>query len=168
MHRRSIVKIHLIAILVGILSMGGVCSGQDLTLMQPDTIKAGVWSPSPTGAAFRSLFFPGWGQSYVGSPLKAVIYGGIEQGLIYTVYRQHRLFRYYKDQEQDQFAETHRNNRNRMTWYLAGAIILSMLDAYVDAHLYYFDVSDDLSERGSNSEGFLGTGILVNVYWRMQ
>ena len=52
------------------------------------------WRPSPTGAALRSLAFPGWGQVYVKQPLKAVIYAGIEQGFIYGIYRQHNLYKY--------------------------------------------------------------------------
>ncbi|MDP8228225.1 MAG: DUF5683 domain-containing protein [Candidatus Electryoneaceae bacterium] len=152
MYRRCVIIFPLIAILLVIMLMGGTCLADQHTTDQ-DTVSHQEWSPSPTGAAFRSLLFPGWGQSYVHSPLKAVIYGGIEQGLIYSIHRQNRLFRYYKDQEQDEFADSYKNNRNRLTWYLAGTIILSMLDAYVDAHLYHFDVSDDLSSR----DGFLGT-----------
>ncbi|MDD5087574.1 MAG: DUF5683 domain-containing protein, partial [bacterium] len=39
----------------------------------------------------------------------------------------------------------HRNNRNKMVWWLAGVVLLSMGDAYVDAQLYHLDVSPDLS-----------------------
>ncbi len=110
-----------------------------------DTSRTADWKPSPTGAAFRSLFFPGWGQAYVGKPLKAVIYGGIEEGLIFSVYLNHKFFTYYNRIGEDRIAENYREDRNRLTWYLAGAIILSMLDAFVDAHLYSFNVSENLA-----------------------
>ncbi len=43
----------------------------------------------------------------------------------------------------------YRRNRD-FTYILAGALyVLNILDAYVDAELFKFDVSDDLSLRGS-------------------
>ena len=123
------------------------------------------WQPSPTGAAVRSLLFPGWGQAYDRKPLKAVIVSGIEQGFIYSVYRQHSLYRYYSSRDQDELAEFYRDQRNRLTWYLTAAVILSMMDAYVDAHLYRFDVSEDLS-AGPERGGLFGSGVRLNIFWR--
>ncbi|MFH0765818.1 MAG: DUF5683 domain-containing protein [Calditrichota bacterium] len=109
-----------------------------------DSTKA--WKPNPTGAALRSLILPGGGQAYNQQPLKAVIYGGLEEGLIFGVYRQHQLFKSSRRSGDDVGADFYRNDRNRLTWYLTGVIILSMVDAYVDAHLFDFDVSDKFSE----------------------
>ena len=125
-----------------------------------------AWRPSPTGAALRSLAFPGWGQYYARRPLKAVIYSGIEQGLIYGIYRQHKVYKYYQSIDDDELADNIRNDRNRLGWYLTAAIILSVMDAYVDAHLYSFDVSDDLAQKKGNT-GFLGSGIALTFSWRM-
>lgn len=171
------------------------------------------WRPSPTGAALRSLAFPGWGQMYAGSPLKAVIYSGIEQGFIYGVYWQHKLYQHYYSIYQyhdsihqyydslpdshpdslenkrladfnkeladynERLANPYKNDRNRMAWYLTAAIILSVMDAYVEAHLYGFDVSDDLSGSGGRHDsvrsinyalsGFPGGGIALNIFWRI-
>jgi len=113
--------------------------------MAADSTAEKAWTPSPASAAFRSLILPGWGQAYVGRPLKAVIYGGIEQTLIFTIYRKHRLYKYYDRREEGNVASAHKEDRNRLSWYLTGAIIMSMMDAFVDAHLYNFDVSDDYS-----------------------
>lgn len=107
-----------------------------------------AWKPSPTGAALRSLLLPGWGQAYDRRPLKAVIVGGIEEGFIYGVYRQHQLFRDARGLRDESSAKFYREQRNRLTWMLAGAIIFSVVDAYVDAHLYGFEVSEQLSDRG--------------------
>ncbi len=124
------------------------------------------WSPSPTGAALRSLLFPGWGQVYNRKPLKAVIYSGIEQAFIFGIHRQHELYRHYDAIDDDNSAEFYRNNRNRQAWYLAAAMIVSVMDAYVDAHMYRFDVSKKLTAARCRN-GFLGTGIVLNISWRM-
>lgn len=95
----------------------------------------------------RSLVVPGWGQAYNQQPLKAVIYAGLEQGLIYGIYRNHTLFRQSQLAGLNDDAGFYKNERNRLGWYLAGTLILSVMDAFVDAHLFSFDVSDDLSDR---------------------
>ena len=100
--------------------------------------------PSPTGAALRSLVLPGWGQAYVGHPLKAVFYSGAAEGLIYGIYREHRLYRFYDRRGDSELAQAYQENRNRLGWYLTAAVILASMDAFVDAHLYRFDVSPDL------------------------
>ena len=87
---------------------------------------------------------PGWGQAYVGSPIKAVIYGGAEQALILSIYKSHRDYKRERANGEAFVAEKYKNDRNRLSWYLAGALILAMADAYVDAHLYDFDVSENL------------------------
>ena len=103
---------------------------------------------------------------YARQPLKAVIYGGIEQGFIYGVYRGHKLYQYHKAHNNEGLANFYENNRNRMAWYLVAAIILSVMDAYVDAHLYGFDVSDDLAHSEVRG-GFLGTGMNLVISWRV-
>ena len=162
MHRSS--KIIWLFLLSVVLS-GYSVAGDSLS------IKNEVWSPSPSGAALRSFLLPGWGQAYVGSPLKAVIYGGIEQTLIFGIYKQDHLYRKYKGREDFRRADSFRNYRNRMGWYLAGALIVSMLDAYVDAHLYDFDVSDDFSDDKDNSgrlEGLSIYSVRINFSWRFE
>ncbi len=154
----------IIFVLVAMFLFGGTVLAQKRQIELFGSDKATIWSPSPAGAAFRSLLLPGWGQAYVKHPLKAVIYGGIEQALIYNVYRSNNQYHYFKGQEGFEIsADNWREDRNRLSWYLAGAIILSMMDAYVDAHLYHFNVSDDLSSQ----QGFMGSGIIVNIGWRM-
>jgi len=124
-----------------------------------------AWKPSPTGAALRSLLVPGWGQMYAGHPLKAVVYSGIELAFIHGIYRQHCLYRHYSDIGEDNTAEAYRNDRNRQGWYLAASVIVAVMDAYVDAHLYRFDVSEQLSSVNLRG-GFLGTGVNVVFSWR--
>ena len=134
MHRRGSIRTLLIA-----------CSLLLATAGYTQSPAPAPWRPSPTGAAFRSLFLPGWGQAYNQHHLKAVIYGGIEEGLIYGVYRQHQLFMDARHDGDEPLALAFKEDRNRMTWMLSGVVILSMVDAYVDAHLFDFDVSDKLT-----------------------
>ncbi len=101
------------------------------------------WRPSPTGAALRSLALPGWGQAYNRKSLKALLAMGTESGLIYSIYRYHKLQKGYRLRGEIEIANLYREDRNRLSWYLAGTIILTILDAYVDAQLYDFDVSDE-------------------------
>ncbi len=159
MYSRSNLKLSLV--IFTILLRTSMGSAQEL-----DTTKS-IWKPSPSGAAFRSLAIPGWGQAYNGNPVKAVIYGGIEQALIYGMYRNHLLFKLYKGSDRESDAGYYSNERNRLTWYLAGAMILSIMDAFVDAHLYNFDVSDDFSARDIESGLTIGN-VNVNFTFRVE
>jgi hypothetical protein len=43
--------------------------------------------------------------------------------------------------------EFYRDKRDEAAFYLLGVYIISIIDAYVGAHLYDFDVSDEMSGR---------------------
>ncbi len=159
MRRRFKIAIYL---LVLVISCSANIQAQDTTSTN------NVWKPSPAGAAFRSLAIPGWGQAYVKRPLKAVIYGGIQQALVFSVFMRDHQYRIERDYGEEHKADFYRNERNRLSWYLAGAVLLSTVDAYVDAHLYDFDVSNDLSEKDAlrKSEGWVFMGVTINFSWR--
>jgi hypothetical protein len=102
-------------------------------------------SKSPTGALLRSLVIPGWGQLYNEQYLKAAIAFGIETSLALSAsYQNDQVHRYEKKGESDA-AKFYRNDRNRLIWWLAGFALFSMGDAYVDAHLFNYDISPNLS-----------------------
>ncbi len=111
-----------------------------------------MWQPSPTGAMVRSIIFPGWGQWYNHKKLKALLVFATESGIITTaVYWQRQSKRAPTHGEHDFDLD----NRNLAFWYLGGAILLSMADAYIDAQLAGFDVSPDLSwQHGQPAFGF--------------
>lgn len=102
-------------------------------------------TPSPTGAAVCSLVLPGWGQLRLGKPVKAVIYSGFAEAFAYGIYKQHQLYRWFDRRGDHQTALFYRNDRNRLGWYLAATVILSSMDAFVDAHLAGFEVSPNLA-----------------------
>jgi|GEM_PF-6364964 len=149
---------------LALLTVGTSANSAEV-VFSPDSTVAIRYSPSPTGAALRSMAFPGWGQMYNGAPVKAVIYGGIEQGLIYGIYRYHETWRYWVETGQPDYAEFYRQQRNRMVWYLAGAVLASMVDAYVDASLYNFDVDENLTGILYHEDLF-GSGINVSLGWK--
>ena len=102
-------------------------------------------SHSPSGAMWRSLAFPGWGQLYNGKYLKAAIIAGGEFSLIYGIWIQEQRRKDAKKAGDDYAANFYRDDRQRLTWWLTGLILYSMADAYVDAHLLDFDIDKDLS-----------------------
>ncbi|MBN2010294.1 hypothetical protein JW960_13195 [candidate division KSB1 bacterium] len=98
--------------------------------------------PSPKGAMIRSIIVPGWGQFYNGKRFKAMLICGIQVGTLArsVVYNQ-----LYQNSTIDEDKEFYLNLRNQSTWFLAGSVIYSMLDAFVDAQLSTFDESPILS-----------------------
>jgi hypothetical protein len=107
----------------------------------------------------RSLAVPGWGQFYNGKYWKAALAFGAESGLIATaVYWNQQAVQAPPNSNDRLF---YRNNRNTAVWFLAGTILLSMLDAYVDAHLFDFDESPDLSVAPPISPGSGAGGMML-------
>jgi hypothetical protein len=111
----------------------------DPSSVKSDSIKNGL--PSPKAAMIRSIIFPGWGQWYNGKKIKAGFIFLTESSIIGAAF-------YWQNKKQNaqhpDDEEFYLDNRNLAFWYLGGAILLSMADAYVDAHLAGFDVSPEL------------------------
>lgn len=90
---------------------------------------------SPSDALLRSLAIPGWGQMYNKKYFKAVIVAGGQGALLGTaVVEWKRASDAKKDLDLEGY-RVHTNNRNMFLWLYAAAAVVSMLDAYVDAHL---------------------------------
>jgi len=108
-----------------------------------DTLAAGreakkPFFKSPTGIMFRSLLIPGWGQATNHAWVKAVLVACAETALAVSVIQDtHEL--QTLDSSTPQYATIY-DHRQRNTWWLGGVVFLSMVDAYVDAHLKGFDV----------------------------
>lgn len=117
---------------------------------------------NPTSALLRSAALPGWGQFYNEKPLKGIIFGTVEIGLAVWLVQEHlaaeRARKDYLisgDPADEASYYSHRNRRLDLIWYTAGAWIIGMLDAYVDAYLFSFDVENEQFEEG------IGFGIHV-------
>ncbi|RMG19832.1 MAG: hypothetical protein D6730_20895, partial [Bacteroidetes bacterium] len=124
----------------------------------------------PKVAWQRSLIFPGWGQIYNKSYWKLpIVYGGyVALGFYYNIqnqryqdFRRAYLYRVDNDPntEDTQYAgatndnvrrarDAARRQRDYAILYIAGFHLFQVVEAFVDAHLKNFDVSEDLSFRG--------------------
>jgi hypothetical protein len=106
---------------------------------------------SPTGALFRSVAFPGWGQFYNGKYFKSLVVFGTETTFITLAViewgrrNEHkRNFEHLPQNHPDKAWEFeqfrfYEDRRNLFLWITTGIVFLSMFDAYVDAQLYNFD-----------------------------
>jgi Family of unknown function (DUF5683) len=116
-----------------------------------------------------SLVVPGAGQAYNRKWWKIPLVYGVLGGMGYLEYQNIQDFRLYRDSYkalvdgdphtvvtnprlllQDRTTmranrDIARKNLEQSSLWLGLAYILSITDAFVDAHLYSFDVSDDLS-----------------------
>jgi hypothetical protein len=124
---------------------------------------------SPTRAAYLSALLPGLGQVYNRKYWKLPLVYGLLGGTIYatifnsTIYknfmlahvnrvdedpasmRETELTVQYATSELRAKADQFKKYRDMSYLATAGAYLLIMVDAIVDAHLYDFDISDDLS-----------------------
>ena len=119
----------------------------------------------PKAALIRSVIIPGWGQLYVHKPAKAVLYFSLEAYHLYNFFKYNEIYQYIKETKNTLGVETWnalseddkksqveivtgyklkldsgrpRDIRNKYGWWCAAFYIANMLDALVDAHLYYF------------------------------
>ena len=135
----------LTLILVCSIGSNGWCQDPSDTLFVQDPEQIVVDAStikSPTGAMLRSLAVPGWGQFYNEKPLKGVVIAGGEIGLIANAILQNQWAQNATTPAAKAF---HRDNRGLSLWWLAGVMLYSVVDAYVDAHLYDFDSSTSLA-----------------------
>jgi hypothetical protein len=102
----------------------------------------------PFWVMMRSAAVPGWGQAKNGQWVKAVLLGGAEVGLYGAAVREDRLAgdarrnaRLRPDESWYWLsrAEAHKSRKKDYVWWGSFALLLSLGDAYVDAHLKGFD-----------------------------
>ena len=133
------------------------------------------WQKKKSGrvALFSSLLVPGLGQLYNERAFWSVVAAGVEFYFIGDIIVQQRLtnhFRTLKNQpidpnDPEQVAKQqeytvlfllHRDNRVQSTWLLGLTILLSGLQAYVDAHLFDFDGIGDVRLEAISGQPFGG------------
>ncbi len=119
-----------------------------------------VWTPtkSPGTAVLRSAIIPGWGQLYNESYWKVPVVVGLSGFLIYGIVSEHADYSTYADQyaasitperpggnlQLKLFREYYRDRRDTYAWWFLVTYFVQLADAFVDAHLYDFDVSSDM------------------------
>ncbi len=126
---------------------------------------------SSSGALWRSFILPGWGQFYNEDYWKAPVFT-ITWGILgYMIYDNHTQFMDIKkitdkmDSTTPEYTalrnerEYYRDNRDLFTLYLLGVYGIAAIDAYTGAHLFDFNVDDDLAVKFSPTP--LGVGVLL-------
>jgi hypothetical protein len=116
---------------------------------------------SPGKAAVFSAALPGFGQVYNESYWKIPIIYGVGAFFVYEYISYDKKFDEYSNKfnmsitpdnpngysTYKVYREYYRDQRDAFLWYGGLLYLLNILDAFIDAHLYSFDVSDDLSIR---------------------
>lgn len=164
---KSVVAIFLL----GLILQSYKAQAQFRDTVYADTVKVDVKNlpkHSPTKASIMSALLPGLGQAYNKKYWKIpIVYAGIAIPLYYGL-KQNDLFtekrdayrgrisgdstdkylqpgNYFSNEGLLESMDINRRNRDLM-FIISGTIyILQIVDASVDAHLFYFNVSDDLS-----------------------
>jgi hypothetical protein len=123
----------------------------DSSLVKIPPADTSLQHKSPTGALFRSVAFPGWGQFYNGKYFKSTVVFGTETTFITLAViewgrrNEHKKnFEHLPQDHPDKAWEFeqfrfYEDRKNLFLWITAGIVFLSMFDAYVDAQLYNFD-----------------------------
>lgn len=140
--------------------------GQQVKDTSENTTKkdAPILVHSPKKAVLLALALPGAGQIYNKKYWKLpIVYGGLVISTYLIVYHQNKFKEFddalisrqngeedkylniYTEQSLEDLTLAHRNERDRAILITAGVYLLQVVDAYVDAHLFNFDISDDLT-----------------------
>jgi hypothetical protein len=109
-----------------------------------------IMSKSPWQAVLRSAVLPGWGQIYTESYWKAPIVWGAAAWLIYnwhynnTQYKQYlNTFNHSANLNDLKFAKFYQDQRDLFAIYMGLTYLLNLVDAYIDAQLFDFSVTND-------------------------
>jgi hypothetical protein len=128
---------------------------------QVDTLRADTSIQrikSPVGALIRSAILPGLGQFYNEAYWKIPVIYGVGAYLVYEIIQFHRQYKIYRDLYIESLKDGgygdlryrrvrdfYRDQRDLFGAYLFILYAANIIDAYVDAHLYNFDVGESLS-----------------------
>ncbi len=124
--------------------------------MRRDTGIPMVEKKNPTGALLRSAVIPGWGQFYNERPVKGIVMGSVELGLLGWLLAEHLAALEARSSGDDASYLRHVSRRLDLIWYTSAAWLFGMLDAYVDAYLYSFETENEVfrKETGLGAELF--------------
>jgi len=130
---------------------------------EPDSLKSVqtndsvfVMTKSPWGAVGRSAILPGWGQYYNESYWKIPVIWGVMGWFTYLYIENNDLYQQYGELYKESLEDSqngnssykeardfYRNERDQWALFLGLTYFLNLVDAYVDAHLFDFSVSEN-------------------------
>ncbi|MFA6979726.1 MAG: DUF5683 domain-containing protein [Ignavibacteriaceae bacterium] len=109
-----------------------------------------VMEKSAWCAVLRSAVVPGWGQIYNESYWKVPIVWGVGGWFIYNYIKNNKDYKnsqqiYLRTQDKDDKSdrEFYRDQRDLFAMYFVFTYLANLIDAYVDAHLFDFSVTED-------------------------
>lgn len=123
----------------------------------------------PWVAVLLSAILPGAGQYYNRSYWKVPVILGFAGYFGYEYWREDKNYRDYRDQyaasqtiqnpagddNLKTLREFYRTQRGNFTWYFMIVYFINLVDAYIDAHLFDFDVKDEkINTLGSTGKKF--------------
>lgn len=152
---KSLIKTIISLILIGIILPLNLYPQDKDTLSTPEkTDTVFIMQKSPWGAVLRSAVIPGWGQFYNESYWKIPVVWGFAGWFIYNWINTNDKYITNRDiyiqTDEDIYRRRRdffRDQRDNFAIYLALTYLLNLVDAYVDAHLFDFTVSEDYLTR---------------------
>ncbi len=122
------------------------------TIRAPVVTRPGLPGPSPAATLLRSIAFPGWGQLENDKPLKAALVFTVETGLLTGGFVEYERAQRSRDDEREAVIQgdeqgaarayqRYLDRRDRAVsrfWWAGFTLMLSMIDAYTDAHFRDF------------------------------
>jgi hypothetical protein len=153
--KKVILKIFVLIILAFCNVFGQTnISDSTFTITNSENDTTFIMQKSPIGAMLRSAIIPGWGQFYNESYIKIPIIWGVSTWFIYAWITQNKNYIHYQDLYNKSFLETsnpytsdykrirdsYRDDRDLFAIYFGLTYFLNIIDAYVDAHLFDFNV----------------------------
>ncbi len=144
-----------------------------IKIPKKDTVINFQMKKSPWRSVLYSAIVPGLGQFYNESYWKVPIILTVGGYLGYVIVKNHNKFIDYRDQyassqtpenpEGDlrlrSYREFYRDQRDQFLLYFAFYYLITLVDAYVDAHLYDFDVSEKVKLTVSPPKNFIKLSI---------
>ncbi|GAB1348463.1 hypothetical protein MASR1M107_06750 [Ignavibacteriales bacterium] len=121
-----------------------------------------VPAKDPMTAVWKSAILPGWGQYYNESYWKIPVFWGIFGWLTYNYVLNNNNYSDYKGlyiqsnfsiESYRRLRDFYRDQRDLFVIYIGIAYLANLLDAYVDASLFDFDVSQNFN-TGSRQLNF--------------
>ena len=148
---KNLTKIFVLLLLISSITFA---QGDNSVAKKSDlSDSAFVMQKSPMGAFWRSAILPGWGQFYNESYWQIPVVWGISAWFGYLWKDRNDNYILYKDLYKKSLTEFdngnidyknlrdfYRDDRDLYAIYLGLTYFLNLIDAYVDAHLFDFDV----------------------------
>lgn len=106
----------------------------------------------------RSAILPGWGQFYNNEPLKGIVFGTVELGLLSWLIAEHIASEEARKNNDEPSYQLHSQRRLDLIWYTSAAWLFGLLDAYVDAYLFSFSTENEVFER----ETGIGAAVFID------